>query len=91
MADIGNTVCAALPILRSRVKLLVENSMGKSGIERVFVEDKSPDIGFATQIAQSEEFGHQKILQSGDQSVAVDIWVSAGGGFQTTGLLHCSI
>ncbi|WGL60938.1 hypothetical protein QEJ31_04920 [Pigmentibacter sp. JX0631] len=136
MADIGNTVCASLPILRSRVlfiknilihekKFISKNelasyfnelcskskkfsfSLVENGIlfqtiyenERIEIFDSGSTSLYKSWLEQisDEEYLDilnlvKKELKTCNKDVTrikyLDIWIAAGGGFQTVGVLH---
>ena len=136
MADIGNTVCASLPILRSRVLFLKnilsyeKNFICKKELVNYFSElckksnffsykIKENGILFQTIYANElieifdsgsfslsnswlEQISEEEYLdlvnltkketetcnKDGARIKYLDIWIAAGGGFQTVGVLH---
>jgi 3-oxoacyl-[acyl-carrier-protein] synthase-3 len=115
MADVGNTVCAALPLVRVRSLLFeawqnhaLEISPSPAGRvyhatvrgESVTLVDAATKTGAGETPhwlemldAQEHQWGLE-VLSTLKEEVAqktpVEIWVAAGGGFQTLGLLNLS-
>lgn len=110
ISDIGNTVSASLPVLRTRSAFLLARESGQaiqtsieghdicyvtlySGermsvrdcgavpLNHCWMDELSPfEIGFFKEIAPGQRLT--------GLSYTCDVWVSAGGGFQTLGCLH---
>lgn len=123
MEDIGNMVCASLPVLRTRMRVLerlwtpagfrqpayregLVAEHGAEGEESVFILDRAGGFFLNSLSPELQEDLHA-CLQAGlpghsssepwlsllprepfTHGPRIDVWVCAGGGFQTIGLLH---
>lgn len=112
MEDVGNMVCASLPVMRTRMRVLerlwladrfrlpscvggffadVRHGEGES----LYVSDRSGGFFLEALSSEVQDDLHACVragtLAFTPQSRAqprVDVWVCAGGGFQTLGVLH---
>jgi 3-oxoacyl-[acyl-carrier-protein] synthase III len=101
MNDIGNTVCASLPILRARMGCFeflnaaqrnetlwpaFASGSEASTSEHFFLPQFQSDL-LAADIDEADRI-NVAARGSNLQNVRSDIWVAAGGGFQTVGCVH---
>jgi 3-oxoacyl-[acyl-carrier-protein] synthase-3 len=111
MGDVGNMVCASLPVLRTRC-LELEGQRQKSDLKghvptqgRPTVNERGKESVFVIDGAQGTGDPHWRSAVSAENFKSleeawslgrlehrnekfIDIWVAAGGGFQTLALLH---
>ena len=111
MEDVGNMVCASLPVARTRVRLLerlwtperfrdtacVDGFVAdaREDAESLFVRDRSGaffldslSTGVRVDLHDCLRAGLLPLSPARPSRPRVDLWVCAGGGFQTIGLLH---
>lgn len=95
MEDVGNMVCASLPVARVRLEALARaaGAAVRADNEAMSLVDESGDAPFSDLTPGAREAAMAALRRGGLFDARpglprIDAWVAAGGGFQTLGVLH---